>query len=433
MPTDAVVRHRPVALKRALRDPALDVMNFLNSIVLEYPDAVSFAPGRPRETLLHVDAHVKALADLMEDSARASPATVAALTRDLAQYGPTNGIINDVLAAHLERDERISVSPDSIMVTVGAQEALAVLVCGLFDAGDVLLVSDPSYIGITGLATLLGIRTVPVRASNEGLKAGDVEHAIAALPPGMRARAVYDIPDFNNPLGTSLSIDDRLALLEVCHRHGVLLFEDNAYGMFAYDHARRPTLKALDRYGTVVYIGTFSKTLFPGLRVGYLVADQAVSPTGERLAAALSRVKSLLTVNTSPITQAIVATALRRFDYSLEPIVAPQRAVYRSQRDAMLKALARVLSDPAEVVSWNRPAGGFFLAVTLSCEFNAAALRACAAEYGVIVVPMTFFCLADGRRNQVRLSFSYVSPELIAAGVARFARFLSDRRLGAFR
>jgi (S)-3,5-dihydroxyphenylglycine transaminase len=221
-------------------------------------------------------------------------------------------MINDVIAKHLELDEGIHVAPDAIMVTIGAQEALAVLLAGLFDPSkDILLVSDPSYIGITGLARLFGVSVVPVPSGEDGLDPESVKETILKAGRNGCVRALYDIPDFNNPLGTSLSVEDRVNLIDVCREHGVLLIEENHYGMFNYDEDRLPTLKALDKDQTVLYIGTFSKTLFPGLRLGYLVADQPVGGKGQLLAKELSKVKGLLTLNTSTICQAIVAGALQ--------------------------------------------------------------------------------------------------------------------------
>jgi (S)-3,5-dihydroxyphenylglycine transaminase len=315
-----------------------------------------------------------------------------------------------------------------VMVTVGAQEAMAVLLAGLFDPPhDVLLVSDPTYIGITGLARILGVRVVPVPSGDHGLDPAVVERTIVEQSKHGRVRALYDVPTFNNPLGTTLSLADRCRLLDVCRRHGVLIFEDNAYGMFAYDGPPPPALKALDESGVVIYIGSFSKTLFPGLRLGYLVADQGAMPGGETLAVALSRVKSLITVNTPPPMQAAVAAALIRGGGSLQALVAPKRAQYRAQRDAMLEALGRTFADVRGLITWNRPAGGFFLTVNLPFDFGRPELERCAAEHGVIVCPMDFFCVGAPRRRQVRLSFSYVAPSTIADGIERFGRFVGAR------
>jgi (S)-3,5-dihydroxyphenylglycine transaminase len=421
-----------VELKGCFADPLLDVMNFLNEVVLEYPDAISFAPGRPLESLFAVEDHLAAIGSYADAMARHTARDTRTIWQELGQYGRTNGSIADLIVTQLRLDERIHTHAGAVMVTVGAQEAMAVLLAGLFDpAEDVLLVSDPAYIGITGLARILGIRVVPVAAGDDGLEADAVERTIRRVSREARVRALYDIPTFNNPLGTSLGVDERHRLIDVCRRHGVLLIEDNAYGMFAYDEAAPPALKALDDSGTVIYIGSFAKTLFPGLRVGYLVADQQIAATGETLAKALSKVKSLLTVNTPQPMQAAVAAVLLRTGGSLEPVVAPKRAQYRRQRDAMIEALDRAFADLRGCVSWQVPRGGFFLPVTLPFAFGRRALQQCAADYGVIVSPMQFFCLGSARPRQIRLSFSYVHPTAIVEGIARLAAFVRARMASA--
>ena len=164
-----------------------------------------------------------------------------------------------------------------------------------------------------------------------------------------------------------------------------------------------------------------------GLRLGYLVADQRVAHGGELLGQALSRVKSLLTVNTPPLLQAVVGGELLRHDGSLETLVAPKRAQYRKQRDAMRLSLERAFGGGPAGVSWNAPTGGFFLTVTLPFAFDAADLRTCARDYGVIVSPMRFFCIGPPRTHQIRLSFSYVEPERIEQGIDRLFEFVRDR------
>lgn len=416
---------RDVQLKGCFADPQLDVMNFLNEIVFAFPDAISFAPGRPVESLFGVEEHLSGIGVYADAMAQQTSKDRSAIWRELGQYGRTNGSIADLIVAHLRADEAIHVHPDAVMVTVGAQEALAVLLAGLFDVQqDVLLVSDPTYIGITGLASILGIRVVPIPTGEEGLEPDVVERTIERVSGGARVRALYDIPTFNNPLGTSLSLTSRRRLIEVCRRHDVLIIEDNAYGMFAYDGPPPPALKALDDSGTVIYIGSFSKTLFPGLRVGYLVADQIVAARGETLARALSCVKSLLTVNTPPLMQAVVAGVLLSTGGSLEPVVAPKRSQYRQQRDAMVDALGRTFADLRPLVSWNTPGGGFFLTVTLPFAFGRRELQRCAADHGVIVCPMQFFCLESSRPHQIRVSFSYVHPAQITDGITRLGDFV---------
>jgi len=161
--------------------------------------------------------------------------------------------------------------------------------------------------------------------------------------------------------------------------------------MFAYEGERLPTLKALDRTGSVVYIGSFSKTLFPALRIGYLVADQSVEGSPHTLARELSRVKALTTVNTSTVLQALVAEVLERHGSSLRGLVQPKVNRLRRNRDLMLECLEDRFGGGRSGVQWNCPEGGFFLTLDLPGDFGAAELEECVARYGVIVCPMSFF------------------------------------------
>lgn len=418
-----------VTLKRCFGEPLLEVMNFLNEVVQRYPDAISFAPGRPAERYFDVAGSLAQVARFLAHRAAGGGQPVPAAYDALGQYGPTNGIINDLVARQIARDHGIHAAPGTIVMTCGCQEGMAILLGGLFEpASDVLLVSDPTYIGITGLARLLGVTTVPVACGPDGLRAADVAAAVEGVERGgRRARALYDIPDFNNPQGTRLSLGARRALLDVAREHDLLILEDNPYGMFAYDSEPLPPLKALDDHGVVVYLGSFSKTLFPGLRLGYLVADQSVVlPDGRRttLAAELSKVKSLTTVNTPPLMQAAVGGILLDNDCSLTALVRRKLPFYRENRDRMLRGLAAKLSGMA---TWNRPEGGFFLTVDLPFICDEECLEESARDFGVIFCPMRFFALSAGRELQARLSFSYVTPEQIDIGIERFARFVQHR------
>jgi len=420
-----------VILKGGLGDPLLDVMNFLNEVVLRHPGAISFAPGRPSERHFDVERGLGRAALWVDSRAGASGESPRAVWNSLGQYGSTNGIITDLIARQLAVDEGIDAAPESIVVTTGCQEGMAILLLGLIDpSADALLVSDPTYIGIPGLARLLGITVVPVPTGERGLEPAAVLRGIEdSRRMGRRPRALYDIPDFNNPLGTRMPVEVRRVLLGLAREHEMLIWEDNPYGMFSYDGPPLPTMKALDEQGVVVYMGSFSKTLFPGLRLGFLVADQRVLlPSGKRvpLAAELSKVKSLTTVNTSPLTQAISGGLLIEAGGSLRPLMAEKLPIYRANRDRMLDSLEENLGG-VEGVRWNRPEGGFFLTLDLPFELTDERLLVCVQDYGVVVCPMRFFALTPGRERQVRLAFSYVTEEQIAEGVARFARFVRDQ------
>ena len=423
-----------IELKSCFGDPLLEVMNFLNEVVLRYPQAISFAPGRPAERHFDVERSLAQTPAFVAYRAAAKGWPPRAVWNDLGQYNKTNGIINELVARELEADEGIRVAPEAIMITHGCQEAMTVLLLGLFEpARDVLLVSDPTYIGITGLAEILGIEMVPIPTGEEGLTADAVAAAIAGVRrSGKRPRALYDVPDFNNPLGTQMPLAARHALLAILRAEGVLLFEDNPYGMFSYDHDPLPTLKALDEHGVVIYLGSFAKTLYPGLRVGYLIADQEVAgKDGQRtlLALELSKVKSLTTVTTAPVIQAVVGAQLIENGGSLRELVRGKLPFYKANRDRMVACLEREFGGADRIggVRWNRPAGGFFLTAHLPFVFDDSCLRDCARDYGVVVCPMSHFALSPGRERQVRFSFSYVDEEQIDEGVRRFARFVRDR------
>lgn len=421
---------RFAGLKSCFNDPLLDVMNFLNEIMLDYPQAISFAPGRPPEAYFDVENSLHGVRDFVAFTSGKSTFPEQQIWDNLGQYGRTNGMIADLIANQLAIDEDIHVSPESIIVTVGAQEAMTILLAGLFDpADDLLLVSDPSYIGITGLARILGIRIVPVPTDDEGLNPTSLEKAIRETTALGRLRALYDIPDFNNPKGTTLSLERRLRILQICKEHGIWIIEDNPYGMFCYDGTRPPTLKALDAgpQTSVLYVGSYAKTVYPGLRLGYLVSDQEDTLTGRTLAHQLSKIKSLLTVNTSPLLQALLAGILLSHGGSLKAVVRPKKDALKKNRDTMLKCLAAEFSDFAGLIHWNRPAGGFFITVTLPFEFGEEELRCCASKYGVLVVPMQFFTVNGDRSCRVRLSFSCIDEGNIQTGVQRFGAFVRER------
>lgn len=417
-------------VKDCFQLPSLNVMNFLNEVVLQYPEAISLAPGRPAEELFDLSASLAEAERYVAYRSRQTGLSEGQVRDDLGQYNKTNGIIRDLIARHLEVDEGIRVPEASIAVTAGCQEAMLVLLLSLFEPGkDVLLASDPTYIGITGLADILGIRVEPVLTGGQGLQAERVVAAAEKLrQEGLRPRALYDIPDFNNPLGTRLSLPDRHRLLTAAREQDLLIFEDNPYGQFSFDDDPAPTLKSLDEEATVIYLGTFSKTLFPGLRVGYLVADQPVEEKagGGLLAEQMSKVKSLTTVTTSPLMQAVAGGILLRHGGSLKPVVAPKVEFYRRNRDALLSSLDRYLGD-LPGVSWNRPGGGFFMTVELPFPFDLSCLEICADQYGLICCPMSFFSRAGSADHQVRFSFSYVTQAQIDTAIERFSRFLRAR------
>lgn len=420
-------------LHSALVDPALTSMNFLNEVASRYPEAISLAAGRPYEEFFEIESvhrYLDRFCRYLTDDLGYAPEQVR---RTLLQYGRTKGIVHDLVAHHLAVDEGITVDPEALVVTVGCQEAMF-LVLRALRAGprDVLLAVAPTYVGLTGAARLVDLPVWPVASGPTGIDLDDlVSQVRRARSAGLRPRACYVMPDFANPSGASLDVPTRRALLEVAAGEGILLLEDNPYGLFQLTPgARPPTLKALDEHRQVVYLGTFAKTALPGARVGYVVADQRVAgPDGTVgwFADELAKIKSMVTVNTSPIAQAVVGGRLLEYDGSLERANQREIAAYRRNLQQALDGLAARFppEDPVgRQISWNAPSGGFFVVVTLPVPADDAMLERSASQHGVLWTPMHHFYDGDTPVRALRLSVSAVTPAQLEEGLDRFAGLL---------
>lgn len=409
-----------------------DVINFLNEVAEAFPCAVPLAAGRPTERFSYrLDSR-----ELLEAHARylqggGGQRDPLVLGGRLLQYGPTAGIINDLVLQQLHTDEGIPTHFDRALITAGCQEALALCLPTLCpDPGDTLLVLNPTYIGATAIARASGIQVFPIPNGYTDLLEG-IDFAVRTLHQnGRRPRVLYLIPTFDNPTGRVLDESVRRALLSLCVRYRIVILEDNPYGMFRYDSVAIAPMAALDESGCVIYLSTFSKTIAPALRIGAatlprtLFGDRGASAT---LWNSLVQRKSYLTVNTSQITQAIVGGLLLSQNGSLQRWVQAPLAWYRNNRDAMLRELDSVLPSVSSRIRWNRPSGGFFIAMDLPFRFNGNAAAECAAEDGVIVMPMSFFALDNSQDHRIRLSFSAVDPEQIRVGISSLARYLAKR------
>jgi (S)-3,5-dihydroxyphenylglycine transaminase len=298
----------------------------------------------------------------------------------------------------------------------------------------VLLVSSPCYIGITGAARLLDIEVIPVPEGDAGPDPDAARRAARlAVAAGKRPRALYVVPDFANPSGASMTVDSRRALLDVAEAENFLLIEDNPYSFFTREIAARPTLKSMDTTGNVLYIGSFAKTCFPGARLGYLLADQPVIASDGRrslLADEVGKVKSMITVNTPSLSQAVIGGMLVRCGCRLRAANSANAAFYRTNLQTLLAELERHFpaAQRAELgVSWNYPDGGFFTVLTVPFAVDQAALELSARDYGVLWTPMSDFYLGGGGMNQLRISSSYLASAEIPEGVSRLAAFIRTK------
>lgn len=423
-------------LHASVSDPVLETMNFLNEVTFRYPKAISFAPGRPYDGFFDVQqifAHIQRYLDHLAAQG-SSPEQVRSA---IFQYGPTAGQIRELIADSLRADENVDVPAESIVVTVGCQEAMFLVLRALI-AGprDVLLVSSPCYVGITGAAKLLDIDVTEVEEREDGFRCADLDVAIQAeLARGRRPRAFYVVPDHSNPTGTTMPVGTRHQLLDLAARHDFLIVEDSPYRMVSrVPHL--PTLKSLDRQRRVIHLGSFSKSAFPGARVGFAVADQPVTGAAGRtglLADELSKIKSMVTVNTPATSQAVIAGMLLACRGRISELNTDAAAYYDRAIQATLGRLDQCF--PAERraalgIRWNEPGGGFFLTMRVPFAAGNEALARSAEDFGVIWTPMSYFYPHGGGDHSIRLSVSYLSEDDIAEGISRLASFIEAEVAG---
>lgn len=349
-------------------------------------ETISFARGIPAPECLPVEE--------LADCAR------AAVERDghtVLSYGPVGGYepLREWIA------ERHGVAPSRVLVTNGSLQGFVFLASRF--AGARVLVESPTYDRPLKILAGLGAEVEALPMDEEGLDDDALE---AALARGPEPAFLYTIPTFQNPSGRTLSTERRHRLVELTNAHGLLVLEDDPYGLVRYEGEPPPTLFELDGGEHVVYSSSFSKTVAPGVRVGYFVLPAALEQELEQLAVSTYITPVLL-------AQATVYEFLRRgrFEPNLERVC----DLLRSRRDAMLEALAEELDGAAR---WSRPEGGYFVWLDLSEDVDAADLLARAEDAGVTFVKGADF---GGPPSSARLAFSFVSPDEIREGIRRLA------------
>jgi DNA-binding transcriptional MocR family regulator len=304
--------------------------------------------------------------------------------------------------------QRVQAHPDDIVVTVGSQQALDLVTQIFVDPGDVVLAEAPSYVGALGVFRAYQADVVHVPMDGEGLIPAALEDRLQQLRrAGRRVKLLYTVPNHHNPAGVTLSPQRRPEIVTLCERYGVLILEDDPYGLLGFDGDPHPSLHSHNPEG-VLYLGSFSKTFAPGYRVGWAVAPHAVR---ERLV--LASESAILCP--SAFSQYAVCTYLETQDWKHQ--IGIYRELYRERRDAMLTAL----DDLMPSASWNVPQGGFYVWVGLPAGLDAKTMLPRAVTARVAYVPGTAF-FADGQgRTHMRLSYCYPTPERIREGVRRLA------------
>ena len=358
--------------------------------VTEKPGIISFAGGLPSPKTFPIDAFAAACAKVLSTDGEAA-----------LQYAASEGYapLREWVAASLPWD----VDPAQVLITTGSQQALDLIAKILIDKDAKVLVETPTYLGALQAFTPMEPQFVSVASDAEGIDIVDLS------AKAKDARFLYVLPNFQNPTGQSMSEARRAALSTAAAKLGLPIVEDNPYGDLWFDAPPPPPLTARNPDGCI-YMGSFSKTLAPGLRLGFLVAPKALYPK-------LLQAKQAADLHTPSFNQRMVAEVLK--DNFLERHVPTIRALYKSQRDAMLAALNKHLAGSG--VSWNTPDGGMFLWLELPKGMSAVELLPKAVERNVAFVPGAAFYSDDPQHNTLRLSFVTASVDQINSGIAALA------------
>jgi len=340
--------------------------------------------------------------------------------RELAralQYGPTEGIgevqacITEVMAA-----EGMRVAPEDVLVTTGGQQVIDLVCKTLIDPGDVIIAEAPTYPGAVPVFSSYQAEVVQIELDADGMRIDVLEAELARLDAeGRRPKFIYVIPSFQNPAGVTLAVDRRRRLVQIARERELLILEDNPYGLLRYEGRPHPTLWALDDGEYVIYLGTFSKILSPGLRVGWTVAPR---PVLEKM----NLGKQAADLCSSTLTQVFVSSFFAAGGW--QAYLASLITLYRGRRDVMMEALAEHFPPEA---TWTRPEGGLFVWATLPDYIDTTDLLARALRENVAFVPGRAAYL-DGRGgSSLRLNFSGVDETAIREGVRRIGEVVREQ------
>lgn len=375
----------------------------------EQPDIISFAGGLPAPEVFP-----------LKEFHEACNAVLDNFGPQALQYGTTEGYtpLREMIARRATR-YMVEVDADNILVTSGSQQALDFIGRLFVNRGDYIVVESPTYLGALQAWNAYGAQYIPVRADEHGMIVDELEAALRIGP-----KFIYILPNFQNPSGSTLSLERRMKLVELADKYGVPIIEDDPYGQLRYEGEHIPSVVTLDSEyrgpngghysGNVIYLSTFSKLLAPGLRLAWVIAPPQVIRK-------LVMTKQAADLHTSSFIQ-YVAYEVAKGGF-LDEHVKTIRAVYKERRDVMIEMMEEMF--PASV-TFSRPQGGMFLWGVLPEGMDAAEVLKRAIEQKVAFVPGEAFHPTGGGKNTMRLNFSYSSPDTIREGITRLGTTLKE-------
>ncbi len=390
------------ARTRVMRSSAMrDLME-----ITARPEVISLAGGLPDTSTFPPESFAAQMTRIAQES-----------SAEALQYGPTEGfertkrVIGEVMAA-----EGMHPDPDDIIVTTGGQQALDLVAKTLIDPGDVIVAEGPTYPGAVPVFCSYEADTRQIPIDDDGMRIDALQEELDRLEgEGRRPKFIYSVPTFQNPGGVTLSLERRRRLVEIARQRELLVIEDNPYGMLRFEGESLPSLYSLDGGDFVLYAGTFSKILSPGIRIGWLCAPPPVM--GKVILG-----KQAADLCTPTLSQYFVAEFFGEGGWReyLEDVI----SVYRARRDAMLEALERFF--PAQA-SWSRPEGGLFVWVTLPDYIETTDLLAKALREDVAFVPGAAAFVGDEGSTSMRLNFSAQTEDEIREGIRRIGAVVAQQ------
>ncbi|PVU71321.1 aminotransferase [Acidilobus sp. SCGC AC-742_E15] len=352
-----------------------------------------------------------------EDLARIASRVVEELGDSALQYSPTLGVMPFREAvADFVRSKGVKVlSDDRVAVTTGSQEAIYLLAMTLINPKDAIIVESPTYLAALNVFRYYGAEFVSVPLDENGMKTELLEDKIKeAKSKGLNVKLVYTVATCHNPTGVIMPDDRRKELLEVASKYDLLVIEDDPYSFFVFDEVPFTPLKTLDSEGRVIYLGTFSKILAPGLRLGYMVADRQITRMVELA-------KQMVDLHSSTLSQYIALYALK--EGVVERTIQKARVVYREKRDIMVESLEKYMPEGSH---WFKPRGGLFAFIYLPDGVDTSDMLPMAIERGVAYEQGRSFFSDGSGVNAMRINFSYLPPDKLREGIRLIAETAKD-------
>lgn len=366
----------------------------------ERPDIISFAGGLPAPELFPIDKMVSISSRVLNEDGKSA-----------LQYSATEGYVplREIIAEQRMSAAGIKADISNIMITSGSQQGLEFSAKIFIDKDDIILCESPSYLGAINAFKAYQPRFIEIPMDDDGMIVEELEKALEAHP---EAKMIYTIPDFQNPSSKTMSIERRKRVAELSKIYSIPVIEDCPYGELIFEGEAYPSIKSFDTEGYVIYLGTFSKTFCPGLRIGWVCAEPEIIQK-------YIIVKQGADLQCSSIAQR--ETALFMQQYNLNDHIAMIREIYKTRRDIMLNSMESYF--PKEV-KYSRPKGGLFIWVELRKDLNAAEILQEALKEKVAFVPGGSFHANGGNNNHFRLNFSNMNEELIVEGIERLGKVL---------